>query len=207
MKKLYLFRHGETDWNKNKDLKLSEENHNVELNETGIQQAEKLALSLQNKGIEKIYSSNLKRAQHTATILNNLIKVDLEIVNGLEEFSFYDETLYGLTRKEAQELVGYDKFKVFQNEKDALLDWRPLKCSTKREARERIFKTVFSICQTDNHNTIAISSHANILREFLRALNFNDDSKLLNCETIEAEFENGNIEIIKRIKGDIYFKT
>lgn len=199
MKKLYLFRHGETDWNKNKDLKLSEDFHNTALNETGIHQAEKLASFLQNKGIKKIYSSNLKRAQHTAKILNDLIKADLEIINGLEEFSFYDETVNGLTRQEVKELIGVEKSEMSRNSRNDLLDWRPLKCETRREARERFSTAILSVCQKDNHNIIGISTHGNILREFLRAVNFEDDSKVVNCEVIEAEFDN-NIKIIKRIK-------
>ncbi len=201
MKKLYIFRHGETNWNKNKETKLSKESHDVELNEIGIQQAENLAKYLQNKGIEEIYCSNLKRARHTAEILASLIKVNIKIINGLEEFSIYDDTVYGLTRSEIQELVGYEKHKIFRENRDELLDWRPLKCQTKREARERILSTILSICKKDNHKIIGISSHGMILRELLRVLDYEDDSKLVNCEIVEAEFDEENIKIIQRTKA------
>jgi len=199
MKKLYLFRHGETDWNKNKEAKFSEENHNIELNETGIQQAEKLALCLQNKGIKKIYCSNLKRAQQTAKILNDLIRVNIEIVNGLEEFSIYDDSLKGLTREEMKELLGVDKFEIFKNSRNELLDWRPFQCETRREARERFLQAISSICQKDDNDIIGISSHGAILREFVRTLDYENDEKIYNCEVIEAEFDN-NLKIIQRIK-------
>lgn len=199
MKKLYLFRHGETDWNKNKDLKLSEEFFNVPLNEVGIQQAQKLAQNLKDKRIKKIYSSNLERAQHTANIVNELINADIEIIEGLEEFSLYDDSVIGMTRQEVQELIGIDKFEIFKNSRNELLDWRPLKCETRREARERFLKAISYICENDNNDVIGIASHGAILREFLRILNYENDEKIYNCEIIEAEFDN-NLKIIQRIK-------
>ena len=85
-KVVYLFRHGETDWNKNADtLKYCEEVHNVYLNENGRQQAEELVEVLKDKGIEHIYTSKLKRANETGKILANAININFEIVNGLEE--------------------------------------------------------------------------------------------------------------------------
>ncbi|MDD2840538.1 MAG: histidine phosphatase family protein [Rickettsiales bacterium] len=54
MKKLYLFRHGETDWNKEGRCQYSID---IELNETGLQQAKENAKFLQNLGIKHIYSS------------------------------------------------------------------------------------------------------------------------------------------------------
>ena len=200
MKKIYLFRHGETNWNKNKDLKLSEEVHDVPLNDNGIQQAFGLAKNLQDKGIKKIYCSNLKRAQHTASIVNKLVNVEIEITNGLEEFSFYDSTVNGLTRQEVQELIGIEEFKMLRNTRNAMMDWRPLNCETRREARERFAKAIWYICEKDTNDIIGISSHGNILREFIRDLDYQDDEKIYNCEIVEAEFDGENIKVIQRIK-------
>ena len=94
---------------------------------------------------------------------------------------------------------GKDVFDLWKHTKNELLDFRPFDCETRREARNRISNTVFNICKNDNNNIIGIASHGTILREFLRALDFDDDSSLKNCEIIEAEFINNSLRVIRRI--------
>ncbi len=64
--KLYLVRHGQTDYNLRNLLQGSTDNP---LNETGRQQARHLARMLRNVPFEVIYSSPLKRALETAEII------------------------------------------------------------------------------------------------------------------------------------------
>ncbi|MEE8359394.1 MAG: histidine phosphatase family protein [Candidatus Omnitrophota bacterium] len=66
MTRLVLIRHGETCYNKeNRYCGTSD----PELNKTGISQAESLARRIRDLKIERVYSSNLKRAIQTAGIL------------------------------------------------------------------------------------------------------------------------------------------
>lgn len=61
-----LVRHGETDWNK----EMRYQGHrDIELNETGLSQAESLAneLSLAHSDVAAIYSSDLSRAYVTGS--------------------------------------------------------------------------------------------------------------------------------------------
>ena len=202
MKKIiYLFRHGETDWNKNKDIKYSEKVHNVFLNQNGREQAKKLTEILKDKNIEHIYTSKLKRANETAKILADIINIDLEIIDGLEEFSIYDNSIIGLTRQEIIDIkIGKDKWTKFKKEKDSFLDWRIFpNCETKREARERIFNTIIKICQETPYSVIGIASHGNVMLELLRKLDFVNQEKLTNCEIIKLKYDN-NLSIIKRIR-------
>ncbi len=68
--KLYLVRHGQTDWNIKKQLQGITD---IELNATGIQQAQDLAAQIraQNLQFDACYVSPLQRAQKTAQILTN----------------------------------------------------------------------------------------------------------------------------------------
>jgi broad specificity phosphatase PhoE len=66
MRKLVLFRHGETDLNREH---LVQGVSDPSLNDLGIEQAEKLALRLKALGISQIVSSDLKRARQTANIV------------------------------------------------------------------------------------------------------------------------------------------
>ena len=197
MKKIYLFRHGETDWNVLQKMQGSKD---IELNEKGIQQAKQNAEFLKDFGIEHIYSSPLKRAYITGKTLADKIGVDIEIVDDLIEANFgkYE----GMEKPKAKEEMGEENYENFSYSRGGLELSFP-DGETKGEIRNRIFNAVNSICKTTKYNTIAIASHGFILREFLRALNFDDDSGLKNCEVIEAEFENNELKVIKRIKCEI----
>ena len=202
MKKIYLFRHGETDWNKDKSMKYSKDAYDCYLNENGKEQAKKNAEFLKDKGIQHVYTSNLKRANETGKILADSLGINYSVVDGLEEFSVYDDSVIGLTRQQIRNKIGNFCYLLLKGTKDQLMDWRPLKCETKREARKRIVNAISNICKNDKNDVIAIASHGTILRQFLIANNYNDYSPMKNCEVIEAEYDNGKIKIIGRIKDE-----
>ena len=66
--KLYVLRHGETDYNKEG---IFQGQNNIDLNEEGIKQAQITAKSLENIYFDKVYVSPLKRAIQTAKIVTN----------------------------------------------------------------------------------------------------------------------------------------
>jgi alpha-ribazole phosphatase len=66
MTRVYLIRHGETDFNRQKRYC---GHSDVPLNQIGTQQAKKLWGRFRNVGIDVVYSSDLKRAQQTAEIV------------------------------------------------------------------------------------------------------------------------------------------
>lgn len=80
--RLILVRHGKTDWNETgKCQGIS----NVPLNSAGIEQAEKLAFSLKNEKIDRIYSSDLVRAKVTAEKIAEYHSIDVKIRGDLRE--------------------------------------------------------------------------------------------------------------------------
>lgn len=64
--RLYLVRHGQTDMNKRNMFYGWTD---ADINETGIQQAEMLRQYFRQIPIDAIYSSDLRRAAHTAEII------------------------------------------------------------------------------------------------------------------------------------------
>jgi broad specificity phosphatase PhoE len=85
MTEIILVRHGETEWNVDEIFR---GRIDIELNETGIRQAELLAECLSKIKIEAIYSSPLKRAMKTAEIISGYHKLDVDIATGLIDFNF-----------------------------------------------------------------------------------------------------------------------
>jgi broad specificity phosphatase PhoE len=87
LKSFYFIRHGETDWNKSGTIMGSKD---IELNSRGISQAESARDFLKDEPIEQIYSSSLKRAHHTADIINENLNVPIAYTDLLQERHFGD---------------------------------------------------------------------------------------------------------------------
>ena len=84
---LYIIRHGETDWNKEKRL---QGRSDTELNEYGIELAEITAEALKDVKFDRIYSSPLKRAYKTAQIIKMDRNVEIQTDDRLIEICFGD---------------------------------------------------------------------------------------------------------------------
>jgi probable phosphoglycerate mutase len=87
MKKIYISRHGQTDWNLVPKVQGITD---IPLNETGIQQANSLAETIKNSGIhfDLILHSPLMRAAKTAQIVSDQTGIPLKIEQRLIEQNF-----------------------------------------------------------------------------------------------------------------------
>ena len=85
MTEIILARHGETDWNV---AEVFRGRIDIELNETGMKQAELVAEYLRDLRIAAIYSSPLKRALKTAEMMASHHNLDVEIDPGLIDFDY-----------------------------------------------------------------------------------------------------------------------
>jgi len=85
MTEIILARHGETEWNVGEIFR---GRIDIELDETGIKQAQLLAEYLSDVKIEALYSSPLKRALRTAETIANYHQLKVEIAPGLIDFDY-----------------------------------------------------------------------------------------------------------------------
>ncbi|ABP67471.1 Phosphoglycerate mutase [Caldicellulosiruptor saccharolyticus DSM 8903] len=86
MKRFYLVRHGETDWNK---YNMVQGCIDTDLNQTGIEQAKKVAERLRSEKIDIIFSSTLKRAYMTANQIKSFHpNIPLKLTDKLNEINF-----------------------------------------------------------------------------------------------------------------------
>lgn len=83
--RILLTRHGQTDWNVEGKIQGKTD---IELNETGIKQAEAIREKLLNEKIDVIISSPLKRARKTAEIIGIQRNIPIIIDSEIEERCF-----------------------------------------------------------------------------------------------------------------------
>ena len=83
--KLYIIRHGQTEWNTQKRLQGW---NNSSLTQKGVLDAENLSQRLKDINFDYIYSSIQKRAIDTANIIRNNRKLDIIKLDGLKEIGF-----------------------------------------------------------------------------------------------------------------------
>ena len=122
MAEIILARHGETQWNVEEIFR---GRIDVELNETGVKQAELLAKYLSALQIDAIYSSPLKRALKTAEMIASHHKLDVEIAPGLIDFDY--GKWQGLSHQEVK-----DKYK------ELYAEWRQNPHRVKMPSGERL---------------------------------------------------------------------
>ncbi len=93
MLKLILIRHGEEKRIKENKVNYQSNDSNLTIN--GIKQVKKLALKLKKFNINKIYSSDIKRALQTTKIINRELKIEIRIDKRLRERNLGDFEKFG----------------------------------------------------------------------------------------------------------------
>lgn len=86
MTRLYLIRHGETEWNKQNRTQGC--GNDLSLSEFGIMQAKAVAKRFIDEDISAIFSSDLKRAYETAEEISKIVLKPIITSPGLREMNF-----------------------------------------------------------------------------------------------------------------------
>ena len=118
MHKLVLIRHGESEWNK---LNLFTGWTDVELSETGRQEAAKAGKEIKDRGItfDVCFTSYLKRAIHTLNyILDNSDQNYLPVYKAWQLNERHYGALQGLNKSETAEKYGEDQVKIWRRSYD-----------------------------------------------------------------------------------------
>ncbi len=161
MIKLYLIRHGETEWNA---VKRFQGWTDIELSERGLAQAEFLGERFKKIHIDELYSSPLKRAVKTAEPISKATGVDIKTIEHFKEINFGEWE--GKTRDELYELYGH-KFEEFLSrpEEHTFPGDGSFKAVT-----ERIKIGLDKIIHGRDNLNIAIVSHGGIIRLTIKYL-------------------------------------
>jgi broad specificity phosphatase PhoE len=171
MTEIILARHGETEWNVEEVFR---GRIDVELNETGIKQAELLAEYLSGVKIEAFYSSPLRRALRTAETIAGYHRLEVEIAPGLIDFDFGE--WQGLSHQEVK-----DKYRELYTE------WvnRPDKVKIPAgesldDVRNRAIGVVDEVISKKYEGTVVLVAHRVVNKVLICALLGLDNSRFWN---------------------------
>lgn len=181
--KIIFIRHGETDSNVKNIMQGA--GMDTLLNARGIQQAKELAEKAKNFGIEKIYSSKLTRAIQTATLTAAACGLDVEPIEGIEEFHYGE--VEGMYVPDAIEKFGVDKVLFFETDVCAY-DFSLPGGETINQCLIRL-KSAIEKIKKDNegkHEKVAVFSHGAVLC-LLYYYFFKIHHPIANCEWFEVE--------------------
>lgn len=186
---IYLARHGETDWN----LKGLIQGHtDIPLNETGKQQAYELAAVIKDKGISinRIYSSDMKRARKTAEIVAKELSVEAYALKGIQEVNL--GRWEGHTWKQVRELFPDEYREWYENRRYEV----PPEGESYEQVLQRVVPVLSGIALKENENVLVVVHSAVIMS----LLSYIYDKPF---EEMSRNFRTKNGEIIKLEKSMI----
>lgn len=158
--RLYLARHGETQWNVEKRIQGQLDSS---LTDLGIAQATSLAHQAKALNVSLIVSSSLERAKKTAAITAEQLAINTVEVAGLEERDFGN-----WQGKLLSELKGFQDYQEIFHQ---VTNHFPPAGESAKQASIRFTQALTSIIKEHPQKNCLVISHGDVLRCFLSMLN------------------------------------
>lgn len=158
---IYLLRHGQTDWNRERRAQGQQESR---LTDLGRQQARELGQRLTEQPLDSIYCSSSVRTRETAELAFGARHMDILYCDKLREIRMgaWEGRLYDDIRNEDQ--VQFDAF--WQSPDKFSVDG----AETFLELQQRAISRVEEILMNSGHQHIAIVSHGAWIKSLLCAI-------------------------------------
>ncbi len=173
-----IFRHGETDWNKNYKI---QGHSDIPLNDEGRAQAAELAKKLGSFQIHHIVSSDLKRAEETARIALQETGLKIETHRDLREAHMGEYE--GVDRMALQHQAAGELWRRWISSKNEDYDFALPGGENKREHQKRMKRFLQKAVLRLDQKTVAVSTHGGSLRRLLQLTDFEAPEQWLvkNC--------------------------
>lgn len=158
MQKLYLVRHGESEWN---NLERIQGQKDTFLTFKGEKQAEKIANRLVSEEIDIIYSSDLKRANETANIIGEKLNLQVTPSEAFREIKF--GSWEGLSTEELTEKNSEEHFIWLNQPHNFKMDG----AETLYEVQKRAMNKIDSILKSNPNKNILVVSHGATIKTII----------------------------------------
>lgn len=156
---LVVVRHGETAWNADGRMQGQED---IELNSLGMRQSQALAERFAQESFAALYSSDLRRAYHTASIIADKIGHTVKPDQRLREHHL--GIFQGLTREQAQQRFPQE-FKCFADHSPGFV---VPDGESRRQKYERVMACFDEIAKRHPGERILIVTHGGVLMDLIR---------------------------------------
>ncbi|KON76199.1 histidine phosphatase family protein [Leptospira kirschneri] len=183
---IYVFRHGETDWNREGRLQGHLE---IPINEQGELQSKSLALILKRLGIEVLLSSDLKRAQETSQIISDKLNLNPIFNSGFREVFLGDGQ--GKLINEVDSYFGKNFWKKWNDQNSIYDTLRFPNGESKQETDIRVHLSLMRMINLFSNQIIALCTHGFVMKRMLKIYKSKtkNTSNIQNIEYIQFSFE------------------
>ena len=185
--KLYVIRHGQTDWNVKEKC---QGRTDIELNNTGIKQAQNAKEQLKKYKIDLIICSPLKRTRKTAEIINETINSEIIIDERIIERNCGN--IEGTTKDEWTSIVNED-IDIINNYN---LNWDKQNVEPIKDVCKRVWNLLDEIQEKYKDKNVLLVTHGGTCRAINAYFNGISEegivvsAKIKNCEIREYEYKN-----------------
>lgn len=189
MTRIYLTRHGETEWNKQRRFQGSK---NSELTEKGLLGAELLSARVEDIKLDLIVASPLKRAYQTAEIVRGNKNVEIITHDGLKEINLGD--FEGMRWEEIEEISNGILCKITEDP----FNNRYPNGENLMEFYSRVESALKEIIDKNRNKDILIVAHGGTIKcieSYVRNFKINNDwmgSVVQNCSLSCFEVSDNN---------------
>ncbi|MGM0499214.1 alpha-ribazole phosphatase [Halanaerobium congolense] len=187
--KLYLLRHGETDWNQKS---IFQGQTDIDLNKNGKNDAQKAAEILQDIKLDQIYSSDLKRAKNTALMISQAKNLKIKENKQLREICFGDWE--GLSFSEIKKQYP----KQLASWQQDPLNYSPPAGEKLLDFKKRIVNFFTKMINKNKGDKILVVAHGGVIKVYLTAILSIDPQNFW-----QFQIDNGSLTELKFYDEDI----
>jgi len=162
---LYLFRHGQTDWNAAERF---QGHTDIPLNDIGREQARQLIPYFRENSIDAVLSSDLTRASETAKIIADALFIPVYQHYGLREAHL--GAAQGLTRVEIETNLGEELAKRWRSSHVSDADVSYPGGETGKQVLQRSFRAIEDFLLAHPWTKIGVATHGGVIRRIMHQL-------------------------------------
>lgn len=186
---IYLFRHGQTDWNKEGRF---QGHSDIPLNQAGIDEANELKTYVERLNPELIVSSDLQRALATARIVNSTMNLKIEVSQAIRETNLGEAE--GQLRSDVDLTYGVEALVAWLSTDSETLDFGFPKGESKRQVITRVLSYLEAMLINNSIQKLAVSTHGGVIKRICHYISdmTTEQVPIKNCCLYELQFSHQN---------------